>query len=329
MELTLACNLRCVHCYNFDRAQPMPLARAGAELNPTEITRIIGEVRAEGCLYLSFSGGEALLHPHLLDFVATARANDLVVRLKSNATLLTAERAKQLESAGASEVDISVYGGTAATHDAFTLQAGSFARTVAGAHAAKSAGLAVRLQFCLTRHNAPEVVAMMALAADLDVPYAFDPQLTARYDGTTSSLDHRVDRETLRSLYAGALAHLAAPTTCGSGHDAGSVQCACARSVCGISSTGEVYPCIGAPVPSGKLREQSFRAIWRESSQLRAIRDLRLEHFESCAPCPDRADCRRSSGVVFVNTGMYTGPEPFTCMEAEVLHQLRLGKNGD
>jgi MoaA/NifB/PqqE/SkfB family radical SAM enzyme len=80
-------------------------------------------------------------------------------------------------------------------------------------------------------------------------------------------------------------------------------------------------------VPSGKLREQSFRAIWRESSQLRDIRDLRLEHFETCAPCPDRADCRRSSGVAFVNTGQYTGPEPFTCMEAQVLHQLRLGKS--
>jgi radical SAM protein with 4Fe4S-binding SPASM domain len=325
LELTLACNLRCAHCYNFDRSKPQPKARSAAELTPAEVRRVIGEVRDEGCLYLSLTGGEVLLHPHLLDFIDHARGLDLVVRLKSNATLLTTERARAVEAAGASEVDVSVYGGTAATHDAFTLQAGSFARTLAGARNAKDAGLAVRLQFCITRHNATETTAMIALAADLDVPYGFDPHLTARYDGTTSSLDHRVDRETLKSLYEGPLAHLVGTHACGAGAD-DSVQCACARSVCGISSGGDVYPCIGAPVPCGQLREQSFGTIWRESERLRAIRKLELADFATCAPCVDRGDCRRSSGVVLLNTGDYTGPEPFTCMEAQVLHELRLRK---
>jgi radical SAM protein with 4Fe4S-binding SPASM domain len=322
LELTLACNLRCVHCYNFDRAAPQPKLR-GDELTPPELQRVIDELADAGTLYLSLTGGEALLHPHLDELVAHGARRGLVVRVKSNATLLTVERARRLAAAGAHAVDVSVYGARAQTHDAFTLAPGSFARTVEGTRAALAAGLTARLSFCVTRHNAAEIADMIALAEELGVAYGFDPQLTARYDGTRSSLDHRVDRETLTALYAGPLAHLvAAQGDCATD----SVQCSCARSVCGISSTGEVYPCIGAPLPSGNLRQRSFAEIWRDSPTLNRIRALTLDDFPACKPCPDRDDCRRSSGVVYLNTGDYTGAEPWTCMEASVLHQLRITK---
>ena len=41
LEITLVCNLRCVHCYNFDRAVPYPKTRRGAELAPQEIVSVI------------------------------------------------------------------------------------------------------------------------------------------------------------------------------------------------------------------------------------------------------------------------------------------------
>jgi len=92
--------------------------------------------------------------------------------------------------------------------------------------------------------------------------------------------------------------------------------------VVAIASNGDVYPCIGAPIPSGNLRERPFAEIWRDSPQLQRIRDLALDDFEACKPCPDRPYCRRSSGVVYVNTGNYTGADEWTCMEASILHQL-------
>jgi radical SAM protein with 4Fe4S-binding SPASM domain len=172
------------------------------------------------------------------------------------------------------------------------------------------------------QRNAHEVAGMIALAESLGVPYGVDPQLTARYDGSRSSLDLRVDAPTLEALYRGPLRHLVpAPTP-----DTGSVQCACARSVVGISAFGEVYPCIGAPVPSGNLRRQSFREIWRGSPSLTRIRGLALDDFTACRSCDHLDHCRRSSGVIYANTGNYTGPNQFgedwTCTEAEVLHRL-------
>lgn len=319
IELTLKCNLRCVHCYNFDRSTPMPKEATGTDLTPPEIFKLIDGLQEAGGLEISFSGGEALLHPHLDDFVRYARERMFAVRIKSNGMLLTPERAAKLVEAGAYAVDVSLYGASAETHDAFTTVKGSFNRTVAGVKAAVDAGLKVSTSFCLTRGNAGEIGEMIALSESLGVSYTLDPQLTARYDGTTSSLDHRVDAETLEALFRGPLRAALGGPQCYPDKD---VQCSCARTVVGISASGEVYPCIGAPVPSGNLREQGFLDIWKTSPALNRIRGLVIDDFEDCKSCPDRPFCRRSSGVVFTNTGNYTGSEPWTCQEAAIIHKL-------
>src|SRR5262249_30742823 len=70
LELLLECNLRCVHCYNFDRELPRHLEPPRREaLSPAEIHRIIDEVRGEGAWFLAFTGGEPTAHPALVDFV--------------------------------------------------------------------------------------------------------------------------------------------------------------------------------------------------------------------------------------------------------------------
>lgn len=315
-EITLRCNLRCVHCYNFDRTRPLP---KGRELEPEEIRGIIDQLREAGCLYLTFTGGEALAHPRIFEFVSYAAGRNCVVGVKTNGTTLDDETARMLAEAGAARVDISLYGGTAATHDAFTRVPGSFDRTLRGAQTALQLGLEPRFSFCLVKTNAAEIDLMIGHAKRLGLPYSIDPQITARYDGTRDSMDLRIDRATLEALYRGPLRDVLPEPDC---RPERSVQCACARSVCGISAYGDVYPCIGAPIPAGNLRRQSFAEIWRTSGVLNWIRGLKLSDFATCKPCPDRGFCRRSSGVVYTNTGQYTGAEEWTCMEANVLHKL-------
>jgi radical SAM protein with 4Fe4S-binding SPASM domain len=319
LELTLKCNLRCKHCYHFDRETPMPKQTSGQELTPPEIYKILDDLAEAGCLEISFSGGEALLHPHLDDFIRYARERQFAVRVKSNGLLLTPERVARLVEAGAYAVDISLYGASPESHDAFTKLKGSFEKTVAGARNAVAAGLKLSLSFCLTKHNADEIEAMIALAESLPARHTIDPQITARYDGTTSSMDHRVDGETLDRLYRGPLFSALGGPMCVPDRE---VQCSCARTVAGITSVGDVYPCIGAPVKSGNLREQTFKEVWETSPQLKKIRGLVLDDFEACKPCPSRSFCRRSSGVVVANTGNYTGPEAWTCMEAGIIKKI-------
>ena len=322
-EVTLRCNLRCVHCYNFDRELAyLPSKSREEELTDAEIHRVLDEVRAEGCLFLSFTGGEALLHPRLEDFIRHACQAGMAVTVKSNGSLLGPAMLDRLAAAGASAVDVSLYGSEPETHDSFVKMPGAFQRTIDGALRARSGGLRVRFSLLILQRNADQVGSMIELAMRMGIPYSVDPQITARHDGSRSSLDHRVDRGTLDRLFRGPLRYLLPPLDA----TRNSVQCSCARSVCGISAFGEVYPCIGAPMPSGNLRQHSFHDVWHDSPALQWIRNLRLDDFPACRTCEHMTHCRRSSGVIYNNTGMYNGPakfgEDWTCMEAEVFHRI-------
>jgi radical SAM protein with 4Fe4S-binding SPASM domain len=323
MEIALACNLRCVHCYNFDRELPRhPDPARREELSDAEIHRVIDEVRAEGALFFAFTGGEPLSHPSLGELISHAARTGMLVRLKSNGTLLTQERAHSLHAAGLRAVDVSVYSASSEPHDAFVRQSGAFERTINGVRSARRAGIEVRLSFIVHSGNASEVDAMLSLARDLDVPYNLDTHLTARHDRSRSSLELALQRSSLERLYRGPLASFVVPAS----KRRGSIACPCARSVCGIGSSGDVYPCIGAPLPAGNLKTKSFAEIWRHSPTLRWVRGLRAQDFPACNGCDHSANCRRTSGAMLNNTGDFAGPPAFgddvACIEAEIIHRI-------
>lgn len=318
-EITLRCNLRCVHCYNFDRGEPRPRDEQQRELSSDEIRGLIPQIRDLGGLYLAFTGGEPLLHPDIYDFIRRAADLRMYVSLKTNGTLLTEEVVNRLDGSGIAKVHVSLYGATAAVHDLITVGPGSFERTLQGLRNVLARGVPGQVNFCLMKDNLLEAEQMLALAHSLGVSCNLDPQVTGRYDGDMNALAQKVDVEDLNALYRGPLRSLV-PEANGPTHEG--VQCACARSVLGITAFGEVYPCIGAPVPSGNIRQAPLAKIWRESPELNRIRRLTLKDFPVCGPCPDRPFCRRSSGAVYSVTGDYTGPEPFTCREAEILHTI-------
>lgn len=318
IELSQACNLRCTHCYNFDRKQISRPKSDKPALSPSEIKRVLREIRAAGGLVVAFSGGEALMHPHLLEFVREARALHLAVRVKTNGTLITKEKATQLTEAGVTDLEVSLYGATPSSHDPFTRVPGSFDKTIEGVLNAREAGIAPQVNFVMHRGCAHEIDAILELARTLDVASAMSMEMTARYDGTTDSLDHRLTKDDLLELYRGPNREHFAHSV----NTMDSVQCACAKTNAGIGFDGTVYPCIGAPIPSGDLRAKPFDEIWRDSETFNWIRRLALKDFKDCAPCADRPFCQRSSGAIYTNTGEYTGKEDWTCMQAGLLREL-------
>lgn len=321
LELTLRCNLRCVHCYNFDRDRPRP-AGGAPELSFEEIVRVLDGLREAGTLFLALTGGEAMAHPRFWDVMDAAAGRNFAVTLLSNGTLLTPDACARLATYpnlwGAS---LSLYGAAAATHDALTQSAGSFRRTLEGARALRARGVAVWLKFILMRGNAAEAAAMREMADVEDLVYEFDAQLTGRYDGTLGSLAQRVDEAQLRALYEGPLRDLVA----GRGDPDPSdddFKCLCARGNAAVMATGDVYPCIAVPLKAGNVREQAFPAIWKESPVFRWIRGLKRADFKACDPCDLKAWCRRSPSAPTALHGDFTGIDPWTCREAEILRDV-------
>lgn len=347
LELTLTCNIRCVHCYNFDRDEPrrptklggrrsLPLAPDGCsagpstpagrdmptrELSTEEILRVLGELRDAGCLFVSFTGGEALSHPDLFTFLDRAAELNLAVQLLTNGTLVRPDTATRLgryrNLLGAS---VSLYGATADTHDAVTQVAGSFARTWAGIERLRSAGVAVRLKHIVLRQNAHETAAMMESASRRGLPYTVDLTVTSRHDGTAGSLAARVDEPALEALCRGPLRAFL-PTGARAPRPE-EFTCNCARANCAISARGDVYPCVSVPWSAGNVRERPFAEIWKDSPVFKQIRGLSLADFGACAPCEHRRYCSHDRGAAFTATGDYTAADPFVCATAKLAHRL-------
>lgn len=323
LELTLQCNIRCSHCYNFDRdtAGPVP----GAQLSLEEIRPLLDELRGLGTLFLSLTGGEALVHPRFWDVMDEAAARAFAVQLLSNGTLLSDDLCDRLATYpnfwGAS---ISVYGARPETHDGITGVRGSFRRTMEGSRRLAERGIGVGLKFILMKANAGEISGMMELADRSGLPYSIDPIITGRYDGTQGSLRTRVDHETIEALYRGPLRPFLKAGKSDPADD--EFKCTCARGNAAVSATGDVYPCIATPLVAGNIRKERFTTIWRESPVFQWIRGLTLADFKSCAPCALKAWCHRSPGPAVVLHGDFTGVDPWICREAEILRDVQSGR---
>src|SRR6185436_2615261 len=155
LELTLRCNIRCTHCYNFDRDQPR--SGSGSELSMEEIRPLLDDLRRSGTLFLSLTGGEAMVHPRFWEIADEAAARGFAVTVLSNGTLLTEQACDRL--AGYSNlwgVSLSLYGARADTHDGVTQVPGSYERTMAGARRLARRGARVGLKFVVMKANAPE-----------------------------------------------------------------------------------------------------------------------------------------------------------------------------
>jgi len=327
-ELTLNCNIRCLHCYNLDRDEPRPAVASASgcgapkqELSLEERLALLQNLRDAGTLFVGFTGGEVLTSPHLFPMLDRARELNIAVQVLTNGTMLHPGMASRLAAyRNITGVSISIYGATPDVHDGITQIPGSWRRTWDGARRMRRLGVAVRLKFIVMHQNAHETAAMRAAASAEDFPYTVDVTITPRHDGTRGSLVTRMDDGQLEELYRGPLRDMV---------PAGKRQmteerfsCNCARGNCAISAYGDVYPCIAVPWAAGNVREQPFIDIWRESPVFQRIRGLRIADYPACAPCADKPYCSRNRGAAFNYSGDYTGVDPFVCKTAAITRAI-------
>ncbi len=100
---TRRCNLRCGYCNEYDTdSPPVPLELMIARLN---------KLRSLGAFAVELSGGEPLLHPKILELVRHATSLRFIKRMIiTNGTLLTEPIIQGLNSAGLTDMQISIDG---------------------------------------------------------------------------------------------------------------------------------------------------------------------------------------------------------------------------
>ncbi len=163
-NVTKRCNLKCLHCYAQATASAAP-----DELSHAEGLALLKDLKDFGVPVVLFSGGEPLMRPDLLDLVDWTVTAGLRAVISTNGTLITRKMARRLKDLGLSYVGISL-DGTAATHDKFRGQPGSFAAALAGVRHCQEQGLKVGLRFTISRLNYQEVPAIFDLVEEYGIP---------------------------------------------------------------------------------------------------------------------------------------------------------------
>jgi MoaA/NifB/PqqE/SkfB family radical SAM enzyme len=274
-ELTFRCNHLCTFCYNAPEGR--------REMTTPEIFETLRKISEFGVLYLTMTGGEALCHKDFFKIAAEARRLGMALRIYSNGYLL-ADKAmvKRVADLKPMEVEISLHGAKAETHDALTRIKGSFDKTMQGLRNLKEAGIKVQLKCPITKLNQNELYQIRDIADDLGFFMSFDAVITPKDDGSLDPLALRPDDAFLQKywgewyldLHHGRLP----PRTNHCASDGAEANCGTGRSGFTIDPYGNILPCVAFRRAVANILEiESLSALWGSSPVLKEVRDLAVD----------------------------------------------------
>ncbi len=171
-----------------------PVARE-RELDTAEVVRILDEIAAAGCLYLTITGGEPLLRRDFSEIYTHAKSLGLLVSLMTNGTLITDRVADLLADYYPFAVAITLYGMTRETYERVSRDPGSYDRCLQGIDRLLARGIEPNLRTIPMVTNHEEVGAMKAFADARGLKFQFDPLLNPRKDGDAYDFSLRLRPE--------------------------------------------------------------------------------------------------------------------------------------
>ena len=337
-DVSYACNLHCKHCY----------ATAGKpwkdELTTEEAKRAIDIFDRAGVAIISFSGGEPLVRPDILELIRYAADKGIYIAMATNGTLISRKKAKEMKEAGVQFLQISLDGADAETHDNFRGWKGAFDLTINGIKNAVAEGFFVEIATTITRFNLKQVPEIIDLAERLGanwfMAYNFVPTGRGK-DIIEMDLSPEEREELLKTLWhelktrkinvlstAPQFARVAlmqesgtdekiVPTHFYNPKFAGQLVdlaefiggCGAGRFYMSMRANGNLQPCVFLPVTVGNIRRDNFEDIWDNNKVLRELRDKDLMNG-GCGTCPYRYYCGGCRARAYAYTGDYLASDP-------------------
>jgi MoaA/NifB/PqqE/SkfB family radical SAM enzyme len=312
LELTHLCNLDCFYCYNdrIRRRDPLTLE---------EYSELLQQLADMAVLNLTLTGGEPLVHPDFFAIGGRARELGFVVRIKSNGHLIRGDVAKRLrEEVDPYQIEISLHGATAATHDRQTRRPGSFDRLMENVDEMRRLGLRLKLNCTLTAWNEHEAGAMLQLIDRFELPFSINTSVSPKDDGNTEPLSIAPTPEGTAELarllderqVSNQPDDLDIVQETGAEGSAPQVtrHCGAGSASLTIDQWGYVLPCVQWRREVGNIRQMAIAEIWSTSQGLEEVRNLTVEAKSVAARisgptsvsffCPGLAELRTGSPLV-------------------------------
>jgi radical SAM protein len=336
-EMTIACDLDCVHC----RASAIP-HRDPLELTTEEGEALMRDVKEMGSMII-LTGGDPMKRPDLFDLIEYAREISLPLSITPSTTpTLTREVVESFKQHGVAAMGTSLDGPTADVHDNFRRVEGTFANSTNALGWAREFGIPVQINTTVTTETLPHLEEMYRLLSEefappvrrwslfllvpvgrgerLGIPSAQQVEdLCAWVYGVSKNAPFHVGTVEAphyrrfwfqRRLAEGAkqeeLNKLAMRMGFGIRDGNGVIF---------ISHQGQVYPAGFLPHPLlGNVRDEPLSSIYRNSPHLAELRDMD-QLKGKCGRCEFRWLCGGSRARAYSMTGDPMESDPFCAYE--------------
>lgn len=319
IEVTCRCPLRCVHCYN---NLPIGDQQAGrSELTFEEHLRILDEITAAGCLWLTFTGGEIFVRKDFLDIYSYAKQKGLLITLFTNGILINEKIADYLAEWRPFSIEITLYGRTRETYERITGIPGSYERCMGGIRLLMERGLPVKLKTMAVTFNRHEIYEMRRyVKEDLGLNFKFDSMINPRIDLSKRPLSVRLTPEEIvgLDLHEPELEEVwkklaeefnkPAPST---ENGSGLYHCGGGLNSFAINPSGMLSLCVISRHEAWDLRKGSFREGWENF--LLKVRRKRVTRQNRCVACEIKATCGMCPANGELENGDPEVPVDFLC----------------
>ncbi len=314
LELSRACNLRCIYCY---AGSGLPLQN---ELTLDEIYSAIDQAATLGARkIIILGGGEPMLYKDLFKVIDYIQAKGITADLFTNGMLVTPEKANALYERRVSVV-IKMNSRNPEIQDQLAGQAGAFNAIDNGLKNLLAAGYpdeehTLGVETIVCRQNFDELPDLWIWARKLGIiPYVEMMTLQGR---ATEHPELEVPMIEIRSLFE-QLARIDAehfgnlwtphPPLAAS-------QCARHEYSCTVTSVGDVQPCPGVSVTAGNIREHSLTEILHQSKPIQELRNIRKMIKGRCGECVFGEYCYGCRGHAYQVTGDYLAEDPLCWLD--------------
>ncbi len=337
LEITEACNLSCIHCYNYWRDKSNYNTKY---LDERKINYIVDALIAAKVFSVTLTGGEPLLFwrilPKVIQKITQAGIN---VGLNSNLCLLTDEVAIALKESGLNNITVSFLCSKKEVHDFITNTHDSWGKTISGIKKAREYGFRISSNTVLTKLNLPYLRETAKLMKELGISTfcatKASPALNSRNfediilskEELRQSLNELIQIKDELNIKVDIL-------ECYPLCLIGDIKkysffarrrCTAGITTCTISPSGDVRPCSHADMNYGNLFETSFKNIWDAMSEWRDCRYIPLE----CQKCKFLKQCGGGCRMEAKYYGDIRGKDPFMCCPTDIKVQNSINKKGE
>ena len=308
IEITRYCNLSCRHCYLPEHPKLM--------MDAALVRTILAQLRDAGCLFLTLTGGEPLLHKNITDIIKEAiKSYGFSVSIYTNGTCGIKKSIDLLAEFPIREVHVSMYSLNPKQHDEITGIEGSHQRTVDFVKALRRRGVRTIIKSPLFWNTICEVDKMRGFADAIGADWVGGPMITPRNNGDFEPARMRANEEQIVEYFSKlkGVSTLKRDNYASKNRSTKLLACVALSNSCFIDVMGDLYPCSQVRTKIGNLSCTTFSELWNNSDKLIQVREIRIEELPTCSKCDLLDYCTRCPGLAELEDGSILARSTFDC----------------